>query len=111
MELVRVYMRFWGFPLSFLGFLLPNFRLIAHIRHVVNGDECLRVFPIDEVHQLLILALVDDGDDLVVLFKVIRADGLVDRRAAVQILNDELAERFFLLRDDTDAALFYCGRR
>ena len=40
------------------------------------------------------------------LFKVIRADGLVDRRAAVQILNDELAERFFLLRDDTDAALF-----
>ena len=40
------------------------------------------------------------------LFKVIRTNSLIDRRAAVQVVDDKLPEFFFLLGDDADAALF-----
>ena len=53
----------------------------------------------------MVFALVDNGDDLVVLLQVVRADGLVDRGAAVQLVDDELPQRFFLFGDDADAAL------
>ena len=38
-------------------------------------------------------------------FQVVRADGLVDGRAAVQVVDDELPERLLLLGDDADTAL------
>ena len=38
------------------------------------------------------------------LLKVVR--GLIDRRAAVQVVDDKLPERFLFLGDDADAALF-----
>ena len=38
--------------------------------------------------------------------QVVGADGFVDRGAAVQVVDDELAERFLLFGDDADAALF-----
>ena len=39
------------------------------------------------------------------LLKVVCTDGLIDRRAAVQVIDDELPEFFLFLGDDTDAAL------
>ena len=41
----------------------------------------------------------------VVLLQVVCTDGLVDRGAAVQLIDDELAQRFLLFGDDADAAL------
>ena len=66
-----------------------------HVRHVIDGDKCLRVFAVDKRHQLLILTFIDNGDNLIVLFKVIRADSLIDRRAAVQVVDDKLPEFFY----------------
>ena len=77
-----------------------------HVGDVIDGDEGFGVFAVDEVHELLVFAFVDDGDDLVVFFEVIGADRFVDRGAAVQVVDDEPAERLLLLGDDADAALF-----
>ena len=80
--------------------------MIAHIRDIVDGDEGQRVFPGDVVHQLLVFAFVDNGDDLIVLFHIIRADGLIDRGTAVQILYNKAAKRLFLFGDDADASFY-----
>ena len=62
-------------------------------------------YLIYKIHQFLIFAVIDDGDDFTVLFKIVRADGFVDRGAAVQIVNDEPAKFFFFFGDDADTAL------
>ena len=78
--------------------------LILHAGHIVNGNKSLGVFPVDKVHQLLIFALVHDGNDLVVLFQIVCTDGLVHGRTAVQVMEDELTQRLLFFGDDADAA-------
>ena len=67
----------------FFGFL--GFRLVAHVRYRVHGDERLGVFAVHEVHQLLVLALVHDGDDLAAFFHVVGTVGFIHRGPAVQV--------------------------
>ena len=67
----------------FFGFL--GFRLVAHVRYCVHGDERLGVFAVHEVHQLLVLALVHDGDDLAAFFHVVGTVGFIHRGPAVQV--------------------------
>ena len=77
-------------------------RLIPHIRYIINRDKRFRVLLVYILHQLLIFAFIYDGDDLMAFFHVVSTDGFVDRCPAVQIVNDKLAQLFFLLRDDAD---------
>ena len=86
--------------------LSSDFGLILHTGYIIDGDKRLRVLAVDKAHQLLIFAFIHDGDDLVMLFKVICANGLVYCSAAVQIVDDKLTERLFLFCDNADAALF-----
>ena len=67
----------------FFGFL--GFRLVAHVRYRVHGDERPGVFAVHEVHQLLVLALVHDGDDLAAFFHVVGTVGFIHRGPAVQV--------------------------
>ena len=69
---------------------LPDLRLVLHIGDVVNRNKRLRVLAVDEGHQALVFAFVDDGDDLVVALQIVCADGFIDRGAAVQFVDDEL---------------------
>ena len=85
---------------------LPDLRLVLHIGDVVNRNKRLRVLAVDEGHQPLVLAFIDDGDDLVMFLQIVCANGLVDRGAAVQFVDDELPQRLLLFGDDADAALF-----
>lgn len=76
-----------------------------HTGYIINRDKGLGVLAVDEVHQLLILVFVHDGNDLVVLFKVVCTDGLVHGGTAVQVVDDELPQRLFLLGNDAHPAL------
>ena len=49
--------------------------------------------------------LIHDRNDLIVFLKIIRTDRFIDRCAAVQIVNNELAEFFLFLRDNADTSL------
>ena len=62
---------------------LLYFWLITHIRHIIYRDKCKGIFFVDEVHQLLILRLIYDGDDLISFLHIVSTVCL-----------------FFLLRDD-----------
>lgn len=73
---------------------LPDLRLVLHIGDVVNRNKRLRVLAVDEGHQPLVLAFIDDGDDLVMFLQIVCADGFVDRGAAVQLVDDELPQHF-----------------
>ena len=84
--------------------LFPDLRLVLHIGDVVNRNKRLRVLAVDKGHQALVLAFIDDGDDLVVALQIVCADGFVDRGAAVQLVDDELPQCFLFFGDDADAA-------
>ena len=76
-----------------------------HTGHIINRNKGLWVLAVDKVHQLLILVFVHDGNDLVVLFKVVCTDGLVHGGTAVQVIDDELPQRLLLLGNDAHPAL------
>ena len=85
--------------------LFPDLRLVLHIGDVIDRNKRLWVLAVDEGHQPLVFAFVDDGDDLVVALQIVCADGFVDRGAAVQLVDDELPQRFLFFFFDADAAL------
>lgn len=53
------------------------------------------VFTIDIIHQFLVLRFVYNSNDLIALFHIVGADRLIDRSAAVQVINDKMAQLFF----------------
>ena len=67
-------------------------RPVPDIRNFIHRDKCPRITGTDIVHECLILTLVHDRNDLIVFLKIIRTDRFIDRCAAVQIVNNELAE-------------------
>ena len=112
-ENLRFFLFYHGFPLRkspghgfcFSSLCRSALGLIVHTGHIINRDKGLGVLAVDEVHQLLILAFVHDGNDLVVLFKVVCADSLVHGGTAVQVVDDELPQRFFFFGNNTHPAL------
>ena len=77
-----------------------HFRLIAHIRYIVNSDKCQRIFFVDEVHQLLIFCFIYNCDNLVALLHIVGTIGLIDSGAAVQLMDNEVSKLFFFFCDD-----------
>lgn len=53
------------------------------------------VFTIDIIHQFLVLRFVYNSNDLIALFHIVGADRLIDRSAAVQVIDDKMAQFFF----------------
>ena len=47
------------------------------------------VFTIDIIHQFLVLRFVYNSNDLIALFHIVGADRLIDRSAAVQVIDDK----------------------
>ena len=80
-------------------------RPVPDIRNLIHRDKCLRITGTDIVHECLILTLVHDRNDLIVLLKIVSTDRFIDRCAAVQIVNNDLAEFFLFLRDNADTSL------
>ena len=64
------------------------------------------VFTIDIIHQFLVLRFVYNSNDLIALFHIVGADRLIDRSAAVQVINDKMAQLFFFFCDNADPALY-----
>ena len=64
------------------------------------------VFTIDIIHQFLVLRFVYNSNDLIALFHIVGADRLIDRSAAVQVINDKMAQRFFFFGDNADPAFY-----
>ena len=64
------------------------------------------VFTIDIIHQFLVLRFVYNSNDLIALFHIVGADRLIDRSAAVQVIDDKMAQFFFLFCDNADPALY-----
>ena len=60
---------------------------------------------IDIRHQFLIFALINNRDNLIVFFFIISANGLINRCAAVQLMNNKLSQSLFLLCNNADSAL------
>ena len=92
---------------AFAPFLLCRsaLGLVVHTGYIIDGNKGLGVLAVDEVHQLLILVFVHDGNDLVVLFKVVCTNGLVHGGTAMQVVDDELPQRLLLLGNDAHPAL------
>ena len=57
------------------------------------------------IHQFLILVLVHDGNDLVSFLHIISTDGFIDRRPAMKIIEDKIAELLLFFRNDAHTAL------
>lgn len=68
-----------------------------------DGDKGCGVQLGDLIQQLLILALVQNSDDLAAGTVVVSAMGLVDGTAGIQIVQDELLELVLMLGNDADA--------
>ena len=58
------------------------------------------VFTIDIIHQFLVLRFVYNSNDLIALFHIVGADRLIDRSAAVQVIDDELFYLFRIFAND-----------
>ena len=72
---------------------------------MIHGNKSFRILVVHIIHQPLILTLIHDRNDLTVLFHVIGSDGFINRRSAVQIVDNKVPKLLFLLRDDADPAL------
>ena len=64
--------------------LFGNLGLVADLVDGVDGQECLGVISADVIHQLAVLMLVHDGDDLLADGAVVCADGIINGGAAVE---------------------------
>ena len=73
---------------------LPLFlRLVSQLVDRVDRDECRGIGLFDEVHQLSVFAFIDDREYLAAGDSVVCADDVVKRRAAVEIVEQIIAER------------------
>ena len=64
------------------------------------------VFTIDIIHQFLVLRFVYNSNDLIALFHIVGADRLIDRSAAVQVINDKIAQLFLFFSDNADPPFY-----
>ena len=64
------------------------------------------VFTIDIIHQFLVLRFVYNSNDLIALFHIVGADRLIDGSAAVQVINDKMAQLFFFFGDNADPPFY-----
>ena len=60
---------------------------------------------IDIRHQFLIFALINNRDNLIVVSLYYKRQWLINRCAAVQLMNNKLSQRLFLLCNNADSAL------
>ena len=56
-------------------------------------------------HELLVLRLIYDSDDLIMLLHAIGTEGLIDGSTTFQLVEDVVTNLLLLGRNDTDAAL------
>ena len=63
-------------------------RLIPHIADRVHGDERFGINLSDIVHQCFVLLLVNNRNDFLMYYVVIRTDGLIQTCTAVQLMQD-----------------------
>ena len=85
--------------------LILDFGLIADLVDRVYGHEGLGIGLANESHQLSVFALIYDSDDLFSLHLVISAGELVQRCAAMKIVEYKVHNLVKLRRDDADSAL------
>ena len=82
-----------------------RFGLIADFVDRIDCDEGGGVGLFDVVHQFFVFLIVHDGDDFPADDVVVRADGIIQGCAAVEIVQDELCDLVHLRGEDADAAL------
>ena len=90
-----------GFFLSFFHYL----RCVADLVHGVDRHERFRVDTADEVHQLAVLVLINDRDNLAAGRVIVRSRDLVESRSTVEIVKNEVYNLIKLRRDDAHSSL------
>ena len=79
--------------------------LITDLTDRIDRNKCLGIYLFNIVHQRFIFLLIHDGDDLLLGAAVIGADDIIQRRTAVEIMEDKVHDLIQLRRDDADTAL------
>ena len=80
---------FWGaYQLSEFYVLLFDFWLITDLIDRIHGNKRFGVHFADIVHQLLILLLIDNGNDLFAHHILVGTNGLIQRGTAVNLVKD-----------------------
>ena len=80
---------FWGaYQLSEFYVLLFDFWLITNLIDGINGNEGFGVHFADIIHKLLILLLIDNGNDLFVHHILVGTNGLIQRGTAVNLVKN-----------------------
>ena len=81
------------------------FRYVPDFLDGVDGDEGVGIDSFQIIHQYPVFLLVHNGDDFLSGLIVVSADAFVDGSAAVEIVENELADLFKFRRQNTDLAL------
>ena len=100
-----------AYPQSFFphdpGIIFLRLRAINNLIYRINSDKCLPVRFHQVTHQFAVLMLVHDSNDLPVWLEIICPDGLIDGRAAMQLLDDKLPDLFLLFGQNADPPLHF----
>ena len=88
-----------------MSFLFLLFRLIANLIDRIHSDKRLGIGLLHVVHQLLVLGVIHDGDDLPANGVIVGTDGIIEGRAAVQVMENIVGDLLHLGRQDADPAL------
>ncbi len=82
-----------------------RFRLIGNFVYRIDRNKRRRVGFLYIVHQLFIFLIIHNRDDFAAYDVVISTDRIVEGRAAVEVVQDELCDFLGFLGEDADAAL------
>ena len=76
-----------------------------HAGYIINRNKGFGIKFIYEFHQFLILTFVDNGDNLIVFFKIVGTGCFIYSSTAVQTFNNKTAQFFLLSCNNSDASI------